>query len=741
MSSRLSNKKFLVIAAVTLGLPLLFSVPANAAYTTSQIDAKLKKGVQSAIDWDGCRTNLTSTVKTNNALRDNINGVGSYNACSYKGELWMSGLGKPKTITPVKMPYNQTSVALQLNAVKFVTGSLVASERSGVSAYDLRTETARWVTKLTDANDRNPNPIGNTGMRPALVSTYRKISSISVVSGGGTVSGGVGSTFETRRNNNSRYWFADAVTGITYTNPSLGSTKTVSIKVTYKEINSYYNPWNSKNGRYYDIYCTTWKAADGDNNQYRNSATGYVFDDINNCGTESNTLTIEFEKQPAPADYNLTPTVTSSQGGPGSSVNGGGNITVTPSVNNTGGNPSGNVDWQLVTFITTQAQAGSIPTAPATGTATPTTYYGFGATKINEGNRVFPDEESTIVGQGPQSVPDLAVGSRICWALAVRPFSGVSGAAVWRYGTPYCLVITKSPLVRILGSDLIVGRNSLDFTNVTTRTKDLNGVRYGSFTEYGVMASGAVSGMASGSGYAGGVSATTLCGVSYLTFANRPNATSGCDDDSVGSYTFRPTAQSVASRFPASSATQISGDKPLNSFLNKTTYTNNAAGDAIGINGGTVPANTWFVVNAPRATVTIKGNIVYADGPFGSISQIPQVVIIAKNIIIADSVSQVDAWLVATGTDNDGIINTCGSISNSSMLNSLKCTTMLTVNGPVIANHLLLYRTAGAGSGAASGDPAEVFNLRPDAYLWASSLQAAGAKAKTVMTTELPPRY
>jgi hypothetical protein len=65
----------------------------------------------------------------------------------------------------------------------------------------------------------------------------------------------------------------------------------------------------------------------------------------------------------------------------------------------------------------------------------------------------------------------------------------------------------------------------------------------------------------------------------------------------------------------------------------------------------------------------------------------------------------------------------------------------LTVNGPVIANRLLMYRTYGAEAGQRSGDPAEVFNLRPDAYLWASGQQSGSGKIRTVQTTELPPRF
>jgi hypothetical protein len=63
------------------------------------------------------------------------------------------------------------------------------------------------------------------------------------------------------------------------------------------------------------------------------------------------------------------------------------------------------------------------------------------------------------------------------------------------------------------------------------------------------------------------------------------------------------------------------------------------------------------------------------------------------------------------------------------------------VNGPVLSDKLILYRTAGSGTGAASGDPAEVFNTRPDTYLWAQLVAAGSGRAETVDTTELPPRF
>jgi len=91
----------------------------------------------------------------------------------------------------------------------------------------------------------------------------------------------------------------------------------------------------------------------------------------------------------------------------------------------------------------------------------------------------------------------------------------------------------------------------------------------------------------------------------------------------------------------------------------------------------------------------------------------------------------------------NGIINTCGAgaVSQTTTVNATICNTKLTINGPISANHLLLRRTAGAGSGAAADDPAEVFNLRADAYIWATSYSPGTGRLPTVTTKELPPRF
>ncbi|MET0980043.1 MAG: hypothetical protein ABWX90_02205, partial [Candidatus Saccharimonadales bacterium] len=121
------------------------------------------------------------------------------------------------------------------------------------------------------------------------------------------------------------------------------------------------------------------------------------------------------------------------------------------------------------------------------------------------------------------------------------------------------------------------------------------------------------------------------------------------------------------------------------------------------------------------------------------ISQVPQVIIIARNINITNAATQIDAWLLTTGAT--GAINTCSDRALTAPLNATVCNNQLTVNGPVVTEHLHLRRTAGSDTAADAGRPAEVFNLRPDAYLWAQARASQAGKAQTVYSVELPPRF
>lgn len=151
--------------------------------------------------------------------------------------------------------------------------------------------------------------------------------------------------------------------------------------------------------------------------------------------------------------------------------------------------------------------------------------------------------------------------------------------------------------------------------------------------------------------------------------------------------------------------------------------------------------------------ITIASNIAYRDGKYGvlvshgeyrNLSQIPQLLIFAKkDIKIHAPVTQVDAWLIT----EKGSVDTCLQYIAPNTINNFKygtdtgvCNQHIMFNGPVIAKELKLNRNAGAEPGGGI-EPAEVFNLRPDAYLWSYNQSQLYSQANTTYLKELAPRY
>jgi hypothetical protein len=272
------------------------------------------------------------------------------------------------------------------------------------------------------------------------------------------------------------------------------------------------------------------------------------------------------------------------------------------------------------------------------------------------------------------------------------------------------------------------------------RTLEVTDRIYGSWGEYGIMATGIIKGIGSGSAFAGrGLAHATTCSYTFLTIANATN--SNCKSTppaNYGGYKTGRTIPDVAASFPVGSASATLSGNSLDVSVLSGTY--KTSGD-ITLTGGTlqkgktVIINTYDTVTKKYADITIAGNITYTTDPLTSSDQIPQLVLIAGNINIRDSVTQVDGWLSAEGT-----LNTCSNVNRTSITIN-NCNQLLTINGPVMAKDVQLWRTAGSLDGNDSGAPAEVFNLRPDAYLWGLAQSAQSGRLETVYTHELPPRF
>ena len=371
------------------------------------------------------------------------------------------------------------------------------------------------------------------------------------------------------------------------------------------------------------------------------------------------------------------------------------------------------------------------------------------------GNKVFGAGATTMganeIGAANSTTVDDSwqVGTKLCYVFTIaKPTEKDSPTD--RYSRAACVIVGKRPTVQIHGGDVTVGRyfKADDVTSgaapnvkgsITTKAGSVNKT-FGSWAEYGIFAPGVVSGFASASGFSEGYPGAVATNQelwSRLTFAN-----------TLGQY------GNFATQNGMGPVTDTAGH-----LLHGRSVSRDLAGDAtIAINGPNAPVGLYkkengnlqidsstlekgktIIVQVPNGLVTIAGNVSYVGGAYSSMNELPQLIIIAKNIVINSNVTNVDAWLIAEdGDGNGGTITTCDQVPP---LTSEMCNAPLTINGPVSAKQLLLRRTGGSGVGAASGDPAEVINLRADAYLWAYNEGRSSVRAQTTFTTELPPQF
>lgn len=369
-------------------------------------------------------------------------------------------------------------------------------------------------------------------------------------------------------------------------------------------------------------------------------------------------------------------------------------------------------------------------------------------TEIASGNRTFTNGVTSLNAAAGSAATSLViddswvVGTKVCFVLALDKPTNLATPRE-RYSKAACVVVGKKPLVQIHGGDLRVGRNFItDSTNrsstietsVTTRG---NGFTYGSWAEYGVFAPGVVVGFASLSGLQGGYNSAIPNAQDFwsrLTFANTGNQYGLFAAGGNGMGTI-PDAKTALLRTKCTDCNVAGNSISFNGSSPNGLYQKNTGG--LTVNASTLGKNKSIVLYVPNGTVTIDDDINYENGPYASISEIPQLVIIARNITISESVTNVSAWLISDNAAG-GTISTCG---NSSALTSLICNQQLTINGPVMAQHLQLRRTAGANPGPTAGDPAEVFNLPAGTYLWSLNEGRREVRAQTTFTVELPPYF
>lgn len=416
----------------------------------------------------------------------------------------------------------------------------------------------------------------------------------------------------------------------------------------------------------------------------------------------------------------------------------------------------------------------------ANGTCDTVSDRGSGTSTFSMGQNLFyTPNRNVTVGEYPG-------GTRIC-SILVLDVATESGD-VNRASTAACSVVGFVPLVQVYGGDIRAGRYFADDPTASTVTNDdymktgvyttqfkinenhdtvPNGRTYGSWVEYGVLAPGPIVNIASLSGFAspnGGYddaidTATCDARLNRLTFANNvtgADRTSKCGyypKDKIGSIpdivsavaTGDAIAGSYAQPFKIDASTQSSNDGKI--------YSVDQDGANFEIGGGDskLESGKSYVIYVPRGTVTISSNIDYADSNarYGNIKDIPQLIIIAKDIHIKEGVTRVNAWLVAAGDgDSGGKLDTCTGYTGA--LSASVCKDDLTINGPVMARDLELWRTKvslnncvieQATDCSQEGNPAEMINLPGSTILWTQGFNQNAARARTTSTVELPPYF
>jgi hypothetical protein len=430
--------------------------------------------------------------------------------------------------------------------------------------------------------------------------------------------------------------------------------------------------------------------------------------------------------------YDLTPSVTNVSPEP---VEAGSRVTISSQINYSGNTVSRSTQWQINQIVTRPGATQPVNKGGGTSASgnIPCGFYGkssadcsgFGA----NGSGVYASDTTLPIQNSPSL--DYPVGTEICYGLSVQPRAYSSDE--WVHSALRCTMIAVKPKMQVWGSDLRT-RGKIE-TGTTFIDSSGTGRLFGSWVEYGGFSVGTNDGFASGAGTNNGTTSATTASVWHqLTFANIDN--SGAS--SFGQYALGALPALTNQFIGGPSGGTFNGNLgSLNSgtyAVGDVTISDSSVGQAAGIGKS--------IIIVSSGTVTINGDIAYtgtSGDTFTALSQIPQVVIIANTINITNSAGRIDAWLLTRGAG--GRINTCSDRALSAPLNSTVCNNPLTVNGPVATSHLYLRRTAGAGSVATAGMPAEVFNLRPDAYVWAYARASQASKAQTVDSVELPPRF
>lgn len=355
----------------------------------------------------------------------------------------------------------------------------------------------------------------------------------------------------------------------------------------------------------------------------------------------------------------------------------------------------------------------------------PCTYFNKKSPELREGvceeaiggGKIYP---GSISYSGTRPTGNVPFGYYICYMTSVQnPTSQSDDDSKWRHSDIKCAQSVAIPKLQVHGGDLRVASSSSCTAKsgfINTSMSRIDGRFYGSWSEFASFSQCSDTNFTTGAKLEGGqASVTPIDPYHELTFAN---------DGSYGNYS---TDYNI-----------VRGVQPITDCPASvpTGHRYNSFGDfKAAVDEGNV-AGSYCVGNS-GSDLNIDSNVVLKSDP-GGIKQIPQVILIGRNINIRDTVSRLDAWLLAS---ND--LNTCVNSSNNrnTYLKSSVCNNQLVINGPVYTNKLYSDRTYGSRSGSTKSKAGEVFNLPASTSIWLYNQSKTSGAIDTVSLKELPPRY
>ena len=424
-------------------------------------------------------------------------------------------------------------------------------------------------------------------------------------------------------------------------------------------------------------------------------------------------------------------------------------------------------------------------------------------------------QTKTIPTETTINIPDVPAGTTICVRSAVYPRDsgtddnlnknayGINDDRSWKKSDEVCFTVAKRPSIEVWGGNIYTRgkvttatstkNNLAGYSDYSYKVEDNdNGVRvFGSFGELGLIASGQVTGLASGAsmGFAsnnngvlspnplaevintnpntpanasnpGGSKKSSICDRSPLTFANSPCGTLGQLGKTATTTNMEDDKNNVLGKFIRELDSSNTGSPVVLNDRSKvqsdgTYYYYSNSDLEVGTGGSKVTTsidNSTIQVVHSKNTLYVKGNLAYNE-TYQKYSELPKLVLYGKNVVIECDVTRIDALIIADekvvtcnnfSDDNGNSDVNSGSLFDNAKnhINERANSNQLIINGAIVTKTLVANRTYGAASGANSIVPAEIINFDPTLYMWGGLGNDEGSDGdlEVTLTKELAPR-